>query len=133
MHVAAVRDGATQNGRRIESRRSASASEIFVALRSPPESTTASWSTAAGVRFGGADVASPEEWLTDEGTRQDAELEGCNEWPTVDGQRDEARFSDCVAQLSSADQRGVCLPASVGVCPGSEQVEALDPCEARNQ
>lgn len=82
----------------------------------------------------GSDLASPEAWIVDEpGTRQDPALDGCGDWATVDGRHDVSRFADCVKQLSAADQRGFCVPDTEGSCPGSEAIETVDPCEARNQ
>lgn len=76
----------------------------------------------------GSDMSSPEDWVTSEpGTRQDPELAGCHDWAMVEERFDATRFRDCVSQLGSADQRGLCIP--VETCPVSEEI---DPCLARN-
>jgi hypothetical protein len=87
----------------------------------------------------GTDVSVPEDWVVDAaGTRQDPDLSGCTEWATSpSGSVDTGRLADCVANLSSADQRGFCDTLVPGTeCPGAEDpalAAAIDPCEAKNQ
>lgn len=87
----------------------------------------------------GTDVATPEDWVVDNpGTRQDPDLSGCKDWATqTDGSLDVARLADCVARLSSADQRGFCDTLLPGMaCPGAQDpglLAAVDPCEAKNR
>lgn len=76
----------------------------------------------------GSDMAAPEDWVVAEpGTRQDPELTGCRDWATTENGFDDTRFRDCVSQLTSADQRGFCIP--VETCPSNEEI---DPCRAQN-
>lgn len=87
-----------------------------------------------GVR--GTDMSEPQDWAQLHAkTRQDPDLIGCTAWAQrEDGSRDDDRFADCVAQLGTAELRGLC----VGMLGEAQHVPAaddptLDVCGARNR
>jgi hypothetical protein len=87
------------------------------------------WRPVAGFDIGSNEVVPMTSWApADHATHQDPGGTGCQ---TFAGGQNEA-FSDCVANLTVADQRGFCMALGPGqACPGDDP-SYLDACEQIN-